>query len=225
MQKKRIDRSVDVDAISDEDVLDTTNPRHDNQGHEQKFLHMLDAAKELRQRFSGLNKSPSEIATEIGVEPNQENLAMIEDLMKSRMFSQGMFAEGNRRCLLGPAAEKKIRQIVTEAVAEVVELDERWREDDESEWHKSIAGNSQQATQNNNAGTTAGTSSAETVQKARQLVALATQIASRKNPAMAKHISTLASQFEDLAKQPNPENTAKAMKLASQISSLAKSLK
>lgn len=118
--------------------------------------------------------------------------------------------------------------MVTEAVAEAMELDERWREDDEAEWHKSIT-SGQQQTPNKPAMTPKPSAPAaggtpENLQKARQLVALATQMAARKNPVMAKHIQTLASQFEDLVRSPNPENNTKAMKMVGQISSLAKSL-
>jgi hypothetical protein len=223
--KKRIDRSIDVDAISDDDVLDTTTPRHDNQSPEQKFLHKFEAAKELRRKFSGLNKSPEEIAALVGVEPSQENLDMIHDLMKSRFWNQVYEDSGYR---FSKSIETKIRQMVTEAVAEAMELDERWREDDEAEWHKSITGGQQQNPSKPAAApkptAPAATGAPENLQKARQLVALATQIAARKNPVMAKHIQTLASQFEDLVKSPNPENNAKAMKMVGQISSLAKSL-
>ena len=41
---------------------------------------------------------------------------------------------------------------------------------------------------------------------------------------MGKHIATLASQFEDLIKQPSEANNVKALKLAGQISALAKSI-
>lgn len=223
--KKRIDRSVDIDAISDDDVLDTTTPRHDSQSPEQKFLHKFEAAKQLRREFSGLNKSPEEIAALIGVEPSQENIEMIHDLMKSRFWNQISEDSGYR---FDKSVETRIRQIVTEAVAEAMELDERWREDDEAEWHKSIAGQAQQPPRGIAADpqqTQSGANSAVTVQKARQLVALATQMVARKSPVMARHVGTLATQFEDLIKQPSPENNAKAMKLAGQISSLAKSIK
>ncbi len=222
--KKRIDRSIDVDAISDDDVLDTTTPRHDNQSPEQKFLHKFEAAKELRRKFSGLNKSPEEIAALVGVDPSHENLDMIQDLMKSRFWNQVYEDSGYR---FNKSIETRIRQMVTEAVAEAMELDERWREDDEAEWHKSITGGQQQ-TPNKPAMAPKPSAPAaggvDSVQKARQLVALATQMAARKNPVMAKHIQTLASQFEDLVRSPNPENNAKAMKMVGQISSLAKSL-
>lgn len=223
-RKKRIDRSVDVDAISDDDVLDTTMPRHDNQSPEQKFLHKFEAAKELRRKFSGLNKSPEEIAALVGVEPSQENLDMIQDLMKSRSWNQVYEDSGYR---FSKSIETKIRRMVSEAVAEAMELDERWREDDEAEWHKSITGGQQQNPNKSAASPKPATPTAgapENVQKARQLVALATQMAAKKNPVMAKHIQTLASQFEDLVRSPNPENNAKAMKMVGQISSLAKSL-
>ena len=223
--KKRIDRSIDVDAISDDDVLDTTTPRHDNQSPEQKFLHKFEAAKELRRKFSGLNKSPEEIAALVGVEPSQENLDMIQDLMKSRFWNQVYEDSGYR---FDKSVETRIRQMVTEAVAEAMELDERWREDDEAEWHKSITGGQKQNPSKPAAApkpaAPAATGAPESLQKARQLVALATQMAARKNPVMAKHIQTLASQFEDLVRSPNPENNAKAMKMVGQISSLAKSL-
>ena len=124
--------------------------------------------------------------------------------------------------------------MVTEAVAEALDqLDERWREDDEAEWHQSINGASKPPSQpvaagakivaNSGAARGAGASAAA-VQKARQLVALATQMAARKNPVMGKHIATLASQFEDLIKQPSEANNIKALKLAGQISALAKSI-
>lgn len=129
--------------------------------------------------------------------------------------------------MLSKEIETRIRQIVTEAVAEAMELDERWREDDEAEWHQSIAGQAQQPPRGIAAKPQQqpAAGGADTVQKARQLVALATQMVARKNPVMARHIGTLATQFEDLIKQPSPENNAKAMKLAGQISSLAKSIK
>lgn len=226
--KKRIDRNVDVDSISDDDVLDTTTPRHDNQGYQQQFFHKLEAAKELRQKFSGLNKSPEEIAAAIGVEPSQENLDMIQDLMKSRMWTPVYEDTGYR---FSSEIETKIRLMVTEAVAEALELDERWREDDEAEWHQSInAGAKPAASPAKPAigakvvtGQTGG-ASAEAVQKARQLVAMATQMAVRKNPVMGRHLATLANQFEDLIKQPSEDNNRKAVQLASQISSLAKSI-
>lgn len=230
MHKKRIDRTVDVDAISDDDVLDTTTPRHDNQGPEQKFFHKLEAAKELRQKFSGLNKTPEEIATLIDVEPSQENLDMIHDLMKSKMWTP-TFESTHGKFSLGESVEAKIRLVVTEAVAEF--LDERWREDDEAEWHQSINGATkppaqQPASGAKIVGTTsapgAGAASGAAVQKARQLVAMATQMAARKNPVMGRHVSTLATQFEDLIKQPSEANNLKALRLASQISSLAKSI-
>jgi hypothetical protein len=128
--------------------------------------------------------------------------------------------------MLSKEIETRIRQIVTETVAEAMELDERWREDDEAEWHQSIAGQTQQPQRGIAAKPQQpAVGGADTVQKARQLVALATQMVARKNPVMARHIGTLATQFEDLIKQPSPENNAKAMKLAGQISSLAKSIK
>lgn len=230
--KKRIDRSVDVDAISDDDVLGTTMPRHDNQGPEQKFLHKFEAAKELRRKFSGLNKSPEEIAAIIGVETSQENLDMIQDLMKSRFWDQVYEDSGFR---FSKSIETKIRQMVTEAVteaaAEALELDERWREDDEAEWHKSIAGNQQAvAPAKPNIGAKIVTqspaidASGAAVQKARQLVAMSTQMVARKNPVLARHVATLASQFEDLIKQPSVDNNRKALQIAGQISSIAKSI-
>lgn len=228
MHKKRIDRSVDVDSISDDDVLDTTTPRHDNQGYEQQNFHKLEAAKELRQKFSGLNKSPEEIAAAIGVEPSQENLEMIQDLMKSRRWTPVYEDAGYR---FSSEVETKIRLMVTEAVAEALELDERWREDDEVEWHQSINGGVKSATDLAKPAIgakvvtgQAGGISAEAVQKARQLVAMATQMAARKNPVMGRHLANLANQFEDLIKQPSEANNRKAIQLASQISSLAKSI-
>jgi len=221
---KRIDRTVDVDAISADDVLDATTPRHDDQGPGQKFLHKLEAAKELRQKFSGLNKSPEEIAALIGVEASQENLEMIQDLMQGKMWGAVYEDSGYR---FTKSVETRIRQIVTEAVAETIELDERWREDDEAEWHRSIAGQPQSKAPIPTKPVTqqpVSDTSGAAVQKARQLVAMATQMAARKNPMMGKHISTLATQFEDLIKQPSPDNNAKALKLAGQISALAKSI-
>ena len=81
--RQSIKEHLDPDTISDDDVLDNTEPKF-HLNPETTLMHKLFASRELRTKFKG--KSPEEVAQLLGVEQEPAILDLIDRLMNSLFY-------------------------------------------------------------------------------------------------------------------------------------------